>query len=457
MPTIAQTRSALALAAALAAAGAAGPARGDPPITLDEALAMAARRNTDVALARADVAAAEADEITAISGVLPRLDLGASFERDWFGPQDARTLQSGGVPFPIPEQAAYSQPNYTLQLSLQQPVFDGLRAVRRIQAAYASRRAYGHQLDETRLGVAFVVTQRFYELVKAERSLAVLQETVRRSEDLVARAEARFAAGRAPKADTYQARVNLGNDRIAVEAQRAAVARARSNLAVALGRGADAPLQVVAPAVLDQQGIPTADAAPLEELVAMARNRRAAVAATRAAVEAARAQVGAAQADYWPTLSLAGAYGRQSNVFSGTGGVYGDPSRNYAVIGQVLVSWNLFAGRQTLASVQRAEVGVQRAEANQQKTSDQVARELSDAREAAIALARQVAIAADNLVAAEQGLALQRQRLEAGLANQLELRDASLKLTQSQLSLVQARIDHQVAVADLTRAVGGPP
>ena len=62
---------------------------------------------------------------------------------------------------------------------------------------------------------------------------------------------------------------------------------------------------------------------------------------------------------------------------------------------------------------------------------------------------------AENLGAAEQGLSLARQRLEAGLASQLEVRDATLKLTQAELSLVQARIDHAVAAADLNRAVGG--
>jgi outer membrane protein len=35
------------------------------------------------------------------------------------------------------------------------------------------------------------------------------------------------------------------------------------------------------------------------------------------------------------------------------------------------------------------------------------------------------------------------------------VRDASLKLTQAQLQLVEARVDHAVARADLRRAVGG--
>jgi outer membrane protein TolC len=50
---------------------------------------------------------------------------------------------------------------------------------------------------------------------------------------------------------------------------------------------------------------------------------------------------------------------------------------------------------------------------------------------------------------------LAQQRLEAGAATQLEVRDAALKLTQAKLTLVNARIDAIVARADLNRAAGG--
>jgi outer membrane protein TolC len=106
--------------------------------------------------------------------------------------------------------------------------------------------------------------------------------------------------------------------------------------------------------------------------------------------------------------------------------------------------------------VDRAESAARRARATQEKAAAGVAKEIADARATAAARARQVGLAADNLRVAEQGLALARERLDAGLASQLEIRDASLKLTQAELSLVEARIDHAVALADLARAAGGP-
>ena len=50
-----------------------------PPITLDEALATAAKSNVDLKISGTDRALAGVDEYASWAGVLPRLDLGAYF------------------------------------------------------------------------------------------------------------------------------------------------------------------------------------------------------------------------------------------------------------------------------------------------------------------------------------------------------------------------------------------
>jgi outer membrane protein TolC len=417
------------------------------PLTLDDALAEAARANPELQAARADAEAAGADVRSALGGYLPRLDVGAAFGYFWSSTDVGVNTATGFI--------TAEGETYSAQAQLRQPIFDGFLTPRSVAAARASERASARLFDETSLSVAFQVTLRFYDLVKAERSLSVLEKTAARSEELVARAEALFAAGRAPRSEVFQARVNLGNDRIAIEARRAGVARARSALAVALGRSPAEPLPVVAPPVVDAPGVPSGEPPPLEALVEAARARRPSVAAQSALLDAALARVDAARADYWPFVAATGSYQRQSDELGGSGGVYGDLSRQYSATAQVVVSWNLFDGRRTSASVDRARAGALRARADAARTGDAAAAEVADARAAVVALARQIAIARDNLEAATQGLSLARERLDAGLATQLELRDASLKLTQAELSLVETRIDHAVAVADLNRATGG--
>ncbi len=441
------TRSllALALCAPLCAAAA--------PLTLDEALAQAGRQSHELIIAKADADLAGADGLGAWQGVLPRLDLSASAGRQFFGASSVSRVDPT-TGFVIPPAGAADYGSYTFNLSLSQPIFDW-SAFRRVSAGKASARAASRTWDESRLTVAFEVTRRFYEQLRAERTLQVLEKSAQRSAELVERADALYAAGRAQKLDTFTARVNLGNDRIAVEQGRTRLVQAQGELARALGRPGSEAIEVVAPAALEAPGVPGGEPPPLELLLAQARERRPSVAAAAAQVEAAGATLGGSRGAWWPTLFAQANYARSGYNATGTGGVIGDPSKDYSANIGLVLSWNLFEGRATEASVLRAEAGLARAQASAARTLDDVAGQIAGARRAVQAQALQVSLATDNFSAAEQSLKLARQRLEAGLASQLEVRDASLKFTQAELSLVQARIDHAVATADLARACGG--
>ncbi len=444
-----RTLLALLLAAPLLAAAA--------PLTLDEALALAARQSRDLGIARADARLAGADGLAAWQGVLPRLDLTSTAGHQFFGPSKTLRFDSSSSTLLPANGPATDSAAYSFGLQLTQPLVN-LAAMRTISQARAAERAAARTWEESRLTVAFDVTRRFYELLKAERSLQVLEKAATRSAELAERADALYAAGRAQKSDTYAARVNLGNDRIQVEQGRTRLVQARADLALALGQPGDDAVEVVAPSTVEGPGRPSGEPPPLEALMTRARERRPSLAAASAQVEASEASLSAARFAYWPTLGLQAAYQRSGGaaVDSPTAdGVFSNPARAYSASVGLVLAWNLFAGRSTEAGVARAEAGAEKVRATAGKISDAVAREVTSARQMVVALATQVTLSADNLGAAEQSLALARQRLEAGLASQLEVRDASLKFTQAELSLVQARIDHAVATADLARAVGG--
>ncbi|HCF61653.1 MAG TPA: TolC family protein, partial [Myxococcales bacterium] len=89
------------------------------------------------------------------------------------------------------------------------------------------------------------------------------------------------------------------------------------------------------------------------------------------------------------------------------------------------------------------------------QAEQQVAAEVARAYATVVSLTRSVELSDQNLASAEEGVRLSTERLGAGAATQLEVRDASLKLTSSRLTLVNARIDLIIARAELNRAVGG--
>jgi outer membrane protein len=417
-------------------------------ITIDDALALAARKNLDLELQRADVDLARTDVTRAFAGFLPRLDLTGSSGRDWIGAQRRVDIRGELL------TDATENDSFSTSLALSQPLFRGFRTTNDLKGAKALERAQQRLFDEAELAIAFDVTQRFYELLKAERSLAVLEENARRSQELVERADALYTAGKMSRSDTIQARVNLGNDQIAVQNQRIAIQLRRSALATALGLPADELLEVVAPPALDSGTPPSGEPPPLASLVETAKEHRPLLSSDAASVEAARSAIGSARADYFPQLSAQARYSRFGSELGGSD-AFEAVERQYTADVAVVLSWNLFEGGVTRANVQRAEVQASRARTNAQRNELLVSQQLADARAGVVWLRQSVNLAAANLAVAEQGVRLSKERLEAGLLSQLEARDASLKLTQAQLALVEARIDHAIAVADLNRAVGG--
>jgi outer membrane protein len=431
-----------------------GPSRAADPITLDEALQLAARQNADLLGARAELDTARADRQAAVSGVLPRLDLSADAGRTFIGRSSQRraiVLPDGTV---VETGDASDVASYSVAAQLSQPIFDWAR-FRDLSRAGSAQRGQERTYDERTLSIAFDVTSRFYDLVKAERSLTVLEKTVARSEELVKRAEALYEAGKAPRSDALSARANLQGDRINVEAQRARVAQARAALAQVLGRTDPDALAVVAPPGIDAVELPSGEPPEVATLLARARERRPGLLADRAFVEAAETGVSSARAGYYPSLQAVAGYSRAGSQLGGAGGVWSDPSRDYTGTARVVLSWNLFEGGFTRSQVSRARATLLGTEATRARNDQLVAREIAAARSAVVALGLEVRLATDGLAIARDALALATQRFEAGLASQIEIRDANLKVTQAELTLVQTRIDHAVATADLARAVGG--
>src|ERR1700694_2304176 len=103
------------------------------PLTLDDALALAARRNPELQLARTDVEAAGANVRLSYGGVLPSVGLTGAF--------GAQRTQAFGV--------GTASGEHLLELDLTQPIFDGLANWNTISAQRARETAARQLLDET--------------------------------------------------------------------------------------------------------------------------------------------------------------------------------------------------------------------------------------------------------------------------------------------------------------------
>ena len=212
-----------------------------PPLTLDDAVKLALQRNSDLQRQILLTLSAEQDRVIARSAVLPRLDFNASVGRTRQGAGD---VVVSGVSFP---QSASNFSSGSAGLNLRQLIFDGGKWWNNVSAANLAFDANVAQVDEQRLQITYLVEQRFYELVRAQRQLLVLSDAAKRSRDQADYTQRLFEGGRATQADVYAARANRDNDEVTRLGQERQVELARADLSVAIGLDPGAPLTVAEP------------------------------------------------------------------------------------------------------------------------------------------------------------------------------------------------------------------
>jgi outer membrane protein len=436
---------ALVAAAVIVAAAQPVPVEREPALlTLERAIAIARDRNPD--LKRQDLVAqqAEADLVAARSAILPHLDFNASAGAFRVG--QGNTF-NGTVYSAL--DAPVSGGTFGLGASLRQLVFDGGKWWNNLSAASSGVEAGQQQVAEQRLEVTFLVTQRFLELVRARQFLRVMQGAAARSAEQAGITERLTQSGRATQADALAARANRTNDAIAQRRQAAVAEQTRLELAAAIGLEPQEPLEIEDPPDFTR---PPQPPPALDRAVAEALQRRPVLRAAQAQVEAQRKSAAALVGDYWPTLSLGASYTRDARNIDQLFGSIDDLSVAFA---GATLTWNIFNGLGNKAQVDRARLQAQIAAHDLATARRNVAIEVEKAISGVVAAVDSAKLADESQRAAQEGLKEARARQQGGSGSQFEARDAELRLTQSQLSLVAALADARIAEAAVVRAVGG--
>jgi len=413
-------------------------------LSIENAIQLALRNNPDLLRVVYQSQSAEQDVAISRAAILPQLDFNASL---------GKTRQGGGITTVFQNQtlttATVVQSDFGVGLALHQLVFDGGRWWNSLDAAKLQRASANASVDEQRLLTVFTVEQRFYELVRQQRQLKVLGDAAVRSRDQADFTQRLFEGGRATQADVYAARANRDNDEINRLGQEARVELARQDLAITIGVDPSQPLTIEEPSQMQREPI---SPPPASEAVEKALASRPNLKAFALTAEAQRKSASAARGDYWPVIALDGSYNRHAQdieTFTSS------PEKASTLSGAISLNWNIFQGLATKATVQKAEIATAQAETDLAAGRRTVASDVERAIAQLAAARQQARIAAQSVETAGENLRLARTRQQVGVGTQLEVRDAELKLTQSELARTNALVDGHEAESALRRAVGG--
>jgi cobalt-zinc-cadmium efflux system outer membrane protein len=291
-------------------------------------------------------------------------------------------------------------------------------------------------LLQLRQTIASATAQSYDSLLVALQHRGDLQETVRVSEDFLARTQARFDAGAVPKLDVIRAQVDLAqarNDLIAAERD---VATARAGINRLLGRVLGAPVEAA-----DTLAVP--DSLPaLERLEARALAVRPELQSLEAQRRGARAATSLAR-EYWlPDIGM--------SVGRTTGG---DAPASYSTsfgISVPLFFWQ--HGRGEVAESRHRE---RELTATQQDLAAQISQEVRVAYANASTALRQATSLRDELLpAAREAYRIASVSYGLGRSSLLDALDARRTLVQAQSQYAEALGAANDAVAQLQLAVG---
>ena len=396
---------------------------------LQTLIRIALKENKDLG-----IAAARIEEFRAILGVtradqFPTVDLNARGNRGDFGDVT-----------PVPG----TQENYRLSAD----VFFEVDLFGKLRRATEAARAQLLVTEEARRSITISLVANVASTYMLLRDLDAQLEIARRTEKLRGESlniiQARFDKGIVSQLDLNQAQIELAIASVAIAAAERNVAQSENLLSILLGRN---PGPIVRGLALKEQMIPPAIPTGLpSELL----QRRPDILSSEAQLAAQTARIGVAEAARWPSLSLTGALGFESNELSDLTASGSD----FWTLGVDFLAPIFNAGRNS----SRVEAERARTEQSLLAYQQTVLRAFSEVEDALVAVRTyrdEHAARQRQVEAANNAARLSRARYNGGVTSYLEVLVTEQSQFSAELAESQTLRLYLNAIIELYKALGG--
>lgn len=415
-------------------------------LTLQQSIELGLKNSRELKISQSRLTGADARVTETTSQMLPQLRFAAGYTRLSDVPPFEVTLPIPGAPQrPIRISEVYLN-NYTMRLSLQQPLFTGFRLANLRSAAKKGRMAaeadYTKEINES----AFKIQSAYWQYYKARQMLNLINENLSANERHVQDTRNFLENGLVTRNDLLRLEVQNSNMKLQqIEAQNNLdIARMAFNQALGL------PLESPS-AIVTEEIKPSGVTSGIDALIKEAKENRSDLKAMQLRADAGSNSVSAARSGWLPQLYLTGNF------------YYSNPSqriqppkdefRDTWDVGLQL-SWDLWNwGYTSSQTVQAEQVKIQ-AETSLSQLTDAVEIEvyqnyltLSRSRE-------KVDVSRSSVEQAAENLRTINEKYNAQLATSTDLVDAETLLLQAQTNLNNALVDYRLAEARLHKSLG---
>lgn len=407
-------------------------------LTLEEALALARENNYALRLARGETLIARNNASIGNAGFLPSLTLSAGRNGSI-----ANTNQTFIGREPSEQVGALSNQRRAAAL-LDWTLFDGLSRFATLDRLQALEEQQAVSAEQTSDLVLADVTIGYFDLVRQQEQLGVLEEAVELSEERLRIAELRRDLGSSSEQEVRQASVDLNADRAALLRQRLAFVNAKADFVQRLVRPGTLDFAVADTIMLG----PPFNAEALADAALEANPSLRFAEQDRRVAELERREI---RAERFPTVSAEVGYA-YSNQSAEAG--FLTQSRSLDFTYGLAAQFSLFDGFNRRRRIENAQVRVRNAQVAVEQARAQLQTELVQQFESYEVSLELVALEQENLEAARLNVEVALERFRLGTTTSVELREVQETLTEARSRLLTAQFEAKRAETELLRLSG---
>lgn len=410
---------------------AAAPEAAAMDIDLKGAVTTAIQNNRDITIAELKRREAEADVSAAAAKKNPSVSY--SWQRNQYPTQVVTTALG----------TQSSNHGYSQGINVSWPIWTFGKVEGAIDAARYQKNIADLDVYKTEADTKLAAVQAYYQYLEAVKLAEVQAQSVTDYASHLNNVQQQFDAGIVAKLDVLSSNVSLANAK-----QKSIAADNTRDVAEAnLNNIMRVPMNTMLNPLDKNFPEPEFDLT-MEQAILMAQKYRWELVEADYGVKAAEASLRSAKAGYLPTVSVGGGYSWKEASVTAV------DKDDWAVQGGL--SWSLWDGGATQASVKKADAAVKTAQETLLQAREKIELEVRQDYLNVLSYKEQIRAAEASVAQAEEAYKIATVRYSSGVGINLDVLDAELALNTARTNYITALYNYNIGLATLEHAMGVP-
>lgn len=408
---------------------AAAPEAAAMDIDLKGAVTTAIQNNRDITIAELKLREAESDVSAVAAKKNPSVSY--SWQKNQYSSDSKTALQTG------------TNHGYSQEISVSWPIWTFGKVEGAIDAARYQKNIADLNVYKTEADTKLAAVQAYYQYLEAIKLAEVQAQSVTDYASHLNNVQQQFDAGIVAKLDVLSSNVSLANAK-----QKSIAADNTRDVAEAnLNNIMRVPMNTTLKPLDKNFPQPEFDLT-MEQAILMAQKYRWELVEADYGVKAAEASLRSAKAGYLPTVSVGGGYSWKEASVTAV------DKDDWAVKGGL--SWSLWDGGATQASVKKADAAVKTAQETLLQAREKIELEVRQDYLNVLSYKEQIRAAEASVAQAEEAYKIATVRYSSGVGINLDVLDAELALNTARTNYITALYNYNIGLATLEHAMGVP-